>query len=70
MEAIKSLVKSLNIDAREIFFILICKLKSLLLSPMRIIYNYKSLWPASTMVICLYIYISSIFYCEMFGKCV
>lgn len=39
--------KSLYIDARKIFSAFICILKSLLFSPVRIIYNCRSFWLAS-----------------------
>lgn len=71
MEAIRSLFKSLdNIDARKIFPILIHKLKSILFSAVRIIYNCRSLWLASTMNVCLLVVISSVVNRGMFGKCV
>jgi hypothetical protein len=71
MEAKQSLFKNLNIiNARKMFSILIHKLKSLLFSAVRVIYNYRTLWLASTMNVCLLVVLSSVLCCEMFGKCV
>lgn len=67
--AVKSLIKKLAMLIPEISFIL-CKIFILipLSNWMRVVHNFRSLWIASTVDVCLHVFTSRVFSCGMFDK--